>query len=138
MTSAMLLAIPRGLAVRVVRGEAASRGGRHVRPECAVRRLSMPSRAATRPFALAPLRAQGVDAGAASSSTSDCASWAARSSAGLFTGPHAAALCDQAQRVHVLSPLLPAEAMLRTALQRVSSGGGTNIAAPVAAVVALA
>jgi len=98
----------------------------------AARGLSMPSRALTRPFALAPV---SDPRGSSSATDASNAFWISRTSAGVFQGARAGDLRKQAQRAHTLSPLVPAEALLRTALQRTGapSQGGSAAAAAVAA-----
>lgn len=89
----------------------------------------MPSRADTQPFALVPLHATGA------AKADGAAHWVGRSGAGLFAGSAAEALRDRARRLHSLSPLVPAEGVLRSALRRqpaapaVQVGLGTQLAA---------
>lgn len=96
----------------------------------AVRRrwFSMPSRADTRPFALAPLRPPSVAVPAASAAATEHALWSARTSVGLFTGQECELLRNRARRTHRLSPLVPAEAVLRTALQTRRGRGEREVA----------
>lgn len=101
------------------------------------RSLSMPSRADTQPFGLAPLAhpAQKV-------CSSLALTWTGRTGAGVFSGADCQLLSDRARRCHALSPLLSAEAVLREALRRASSSAShsTSTAAtrPAAAVATLA
>lgn len=108
-----------------------------------LRCFSMPSRADTSPFALEPLStdslgAAGEPGGAAA--TSLC--WIGRSAAGAFDGPSAEALRKKMKRAHALSPLLSAEALLRSAafsaVAKSPPGAGDSLGSATAAAAALA
>lgn len=75
----------------------------------------MPSRADTLPFALVPYHA-GKEAGVA-----EYALWTSRTAAGLFTGKKADPVRDRARRAQRLSPLVPADGVLRSAVRSASS-----------------
>lgn len=119
-------------ALAAARGPSAKLVAASWREPVQARGFSMPSRADTRPLALTALAALPCAPAETDEDGLEC--WVARTSAGVFTGPAAAALSRQAKRAHTLSPLVPAEAVLRIAVQR---GGGSG-AAPAAAIAALA
>mmetsp|Transcript_46389 Transcript_46389/g.110494 ORF Transcript_46389/g.110494 Transcript_46389/m.110494 type:complete len:243 (+) Transcript_46389:102-830(+) len=97
-----------------------------------VRWMSMPSRVKTWPFILRSETA----ASSATLSEGSGARWHAKTSAGIAEGPAAARLGSIAKRAQALSPMLPAQTVLHSAIAKLQ--GGTEAEAVQCAMVCLA
>lgn len=91
--------------------------------------FSMPSRADTRPFAFSPVGAAGLAA--------PVSHWSGRFAAGLFVGPRSSKLRDAVKRKHALSPLVPTETALATAIERLNRTSPAPAAGETAAIATI-